>query len=129
MSYSSAKFSDLVGKTVVYVEGLGRNSEKVIFIFSDGTKARLIYHQDCCASCSIEDICGNVVDLINSPILKAEEVSSNDNPPGIEVEYQDSFTWTFYHISTARGTVSLRWYGGSNGFYSEKASFEVEVQE
>ena len=74
----------------------------------------------------LEDIVGDLDDLIDSEILMAEEVTHNsENPKGIEIpEYQDSFTWTFYKLRTMKGSVTIRWYGESNGYYSESVDFE-----
>ena len=85
----------------------------------------MFHDQDCCESVTLEDVCGDLQDLIGSPILEAEEVvSANVNPEGVKVpEYQESFTWTFYKIATAKGRVTLRWYGDSNGYYSESVYF------
>jgi len=70
------------------------------------------------------DVIGNLEDLIGTPIVMAEEVSSEENPVGVEIpEYQDSFTWTFYKLATIKGYVTIRWYGESNGYYSEEVSF------
>lgn len=72
------------------------------------------------------DIVGDIEDLIGSPILLAEEIThDNINPNGVDVpKNQDSFTWTFYKLSTIKGSVTIRWYGKSNGcYYSEEVKF------
>jgi hypothetical protein len=55
-----------------------------------------------------------------------EESTSGENPPGVKVEYQNSFTWTFYRFGTVKGYVTVRWYGESNGYYSESVDFMLE---
>lgn len=127
--YDVTKFSDLLGKTITSIEG-GKGDETLRFECSDGSKYQMHYYDDCCASCSVEDICGDVADLIGSPIVRAEEPSSLDNFDELaeskRVEsYVDSYTWTFYILGTAKGTVTIRWYGSSNGYYSESPTFEA----
>ena len=72
------------------------------------------------------DIAGDLLDLIGRPILLAEEVIyERENPSGVEIPaYQDGFTWTFYKLSTMAGSVTIRWYGQSNGYYSERVTFK-----
>jgi hypothetical protein len=117
-----SKFEDLQGKTLASVSG-GVGDEQIIFVLDSGESYRLYYEHDCCASCSVEDIVGDFADLIGNPLLLAEESTSDKNPEGVTPEYQDSFTWTFYRLRTIKGTVSIRWYGESNGYYSESVSF------
>jgi hypothetical protein len=131
-SKPTPKIEDLIGKTFAKVTGEPGNDE-LKFIMEDGTGYQFHYHPDCCASCDIEDIIGDLSDLEGSPILSAEEVSSEDTPgkvhegtiyTGKPYSYTDeSFTWTFYKFATAKGYVTVRWYGKSNGYYSESVDF------
>lgn len=116
-------FSSIIGKTLSAVTG-EKGDDSIVFECADGS-AYLMYHsQDCCESVSIDDIEGDFSDLIGLPITLAEESSSDDPIPGQDVgEYCESFTWTFYRIATARGFVVIRWFGESNGYYSESVSF------
>lgn len=106
--------SDMVGKTFSQVIA---NEDSLIF--ANDTEAYLFFHiQDCCESVTIDDICGELSDLAGTPLVKAEEVSDSfDSDP--KEEYDESYTWTFYKFATAKGYVDVRWYGTSNGYYSE----------
>ena len=117
------KFEDLVGKVLVSVEN--KDNEELIFTLDTGEKYKLYHSQDCCEGVSIEDVIGDLNDLVGSPILMAEEVTSDTNPEGITKEYKDSFTWTFYKLATIKGYVTIRWYGESNGYYSESVDWGV----
>jgi hypothetical protein len=116
------KFEELKGKTLSKIED---DTEEMIFTLDNGEKYKLYHSQDCCESVGIEDIIGDLNDLVDSPILMAEEVSyENENPiEAPEKEYQDSFTWTFYKLATIKGYVTIRWYGEGNGYYSESVDF------
>jgi hypothetical protein len=114
------KFENLVGKVVTKIE-ITKNNDEITFECEDSTKFLMLHDQDCCESVYIEDVCGDVKDLIGTPILLAEESTNQDNPLGA---YAESFTWTFYKISTVKGHVTIRWYGESNGYYSESVSFK-----
>lgn len=115
---------ELEGKILKAITGKV-GDEEMIFETKDGKKYRMYHHQNCCESVSVEDICGNLENLIGTPIIKAtEDTNSETNPEGVKPEDQDSFTWTFYNISTIKGDVTIRWYGESNGYYSESVDFE-----
>lgn len=123
MEYTEIK--DLIGKTFVKVE-VSKDRDELIFESVDGKRYVFYHSQDCCESVNIEDICGDLDDLVGTPLVQAEEATSQDNPPGIEPPYQDSFTWTFYKFATAKGHVTVRWYGSSNGYYSESVALREE---
>lgn len=118
------KIEDLIGKILVKVEN--KDNEEIRFTTDNGRVFILYHSQNCCESVRVEDVCGNLDDLVGSPIVRASEDTSNDNPEDVDMSksYQDSFTWTFYNIATAKGHVTIRWYGESNGYYSESVDFE-----
>ena len=90
---------------------------QIKFTSSDGQEYVMYHEQDCCEDVTIEEIIGDITDLLNSPILLAEEVSEEG-----ESEWGTS-TWTFYKLATIKGSVTIRWFGESNGYYSEAVDF------
>jgi hypothetical protein len=121
--YPDTQFSELVGKTLMHVNGAA-GDDKLEFVCSDGSIYIMFHSQDCCESVLVESIVGDVSDLIGSPILLAEESTSDTDPPGITHEYEpESQTWTFYKLATIKGYVDIRWHGESNGYYSESVDF------
>lgn len=131
MTRDDLKISELLGKTLNKIDG-DRNSDEIIFHTTDGHTYRMHHDQDCCESVTIEDIAGDLQDLLHTPITRAEEPSSLDgfdsSKPSSDFS-NDSFSWTFYILGTNKGTVTLRWFGSSNGYYSEKVNFdEVDLK-
>jgi hypothetical protein len=119
-------FESLLGKVLKEVDV---DNDNIKFVTVDGEVYNMYHDQDCCESVSVESVVGDVQDLIGVPLLVAEESSSNENPEGAEVpNYQDSFTWTFYKLATIKGYVDIRWYGESNGYYSESVSLHKVVK-
>lgn len=128
----SCDLKELLGKTVSSIlcnkEGTDTIYE-VHFNCTDETRYILYHDQDCCEWVYLEDICGSWDDLLNSPILQAEEVSQDGQKGSedpAEDESGDVTQWTFYKLATLKGYVTLRWYGNSNGFYSTSVSFARE---
>ena len=113
----------LEGKTLKDIKV--KRNEEIIFTVDDGTKYKMFHDQCCCEHVYIEDICGDIKNLIGSPIVMAEEVSNYDI--GKLDKWDDSYTWTFYKFATIKGYVTIRWYGTSNGWYSEKVDF-IELE-
>lgn len=123
--YDANKIDKLVGKTLTSI--VKSENEQILFTTSEGEIYKMYHDQDCCESVYIEDINGDLDDLIDSPITMAEESTSRDLQEWEDEEdgkYRDSFTWTFYRFATVKGYVNIRWYGSSNGYYSESVSFK-----
>lgn len=116
--FKESEFEDLVGKTLIEIQNDG---EKIKFITSFGLEYQMYHSQDCCEQVSVEEVIGDFADLLNFPILKAEK-RENNNPNASE-----SGTWTFYELATIKGNVTIRWYGSSNGYYSESVDFYKEI--
>lgn len=127
----SIPFEALVGHTIIEVEV--KEPDEIYFALApaegipDGLKLKLHHYRDCCESVTIEDVTGEWSDIIGSPLTMAEEVTDTDSPK-TEVWDEDyshtdeSSTWTFYKLATVKGYVTIRWYGTSNGYYSESVS-------
>lgn len=118
-------FSDLNGKTITRVEGLEAGSDEVRFYCTDGSEYLMYHEQDCCESVSVYDVCGDASDLEGGLVVEAREESNSDKPSDWNPNYEESFTWTFYHRQTTKGHVVIRWLGESNGYYSESVDFKL----
>lgn len=124
------EFETLKGKTITKIVGMIEHSGMVEFYTRCGRKYTMLHFQDCCEDVSIEDVCGDVEDLLDSEIVVAEEVKNDDDvmlaQAILEGNHYESATWTFYKLDTVNGGVTIRWLGTSNGYYSEEVSFIEE---
>lgn len=111
---------ELIGRTIVHAD-CSVGADVARFNLDDGRVCRFWHDDDCCEDVRIEDVIGDIADLVGSPLVP-EEVSEADGPT---VEHVDSYTWTFYRFATVKGTVTIRWLGTSNGYYSEGVSWEI----
>lgn len=120
---------ELVGQTLSRAEGK-KGDWFVAFYAVNGRTFYLKHLQDCCEEVFVEDVCGDMSDLVGSPIVMAEEVTNGDGCPDVPIgEHAGSYTWTLYKLATVKGSVTIRFYGTSNGFYSERVDFVEEVAE
>ena len=88
------------------------SDDEVIFKINAMESYKLYHIPDCCEYVRVEDICGDVIDLVGSRILVAEEVNHRNchTPDGCSLSEDDeSFTWTFYKLDTAKGGITIRW--------------------
>lgn len=110
----------LVGKTMFATI---RDNDKVTMYCEDGRIYTMMHHQDCCETVILEDVCGDLDDLVDTPLVVAEFTTNKDEDPDYE-----SATWTFYKFATIKGYVTLRWHGSSNGYYSESVDLVVDQE-
>lgn len=117
---------EMIGRTFVTITG-DVGSDEMIFTDSDGRWVRFYHSSDCCDCCEsvdVADIIGDLSDLLDSPMVLAEVANSDEMPAPTygsdDHKYEsESYTWTFYRFGTVKGTVTVRWLGESNGYYSE----------
>lgn len=105
---------ELVGKTMVKATS---DHKTVKLLADDGTEYAFCHADEdfADATVTVDDICGNLADLVGSPILKAE-VRTKDGSS----DKCWSGTWTFYTFATVKGYVDIKWFGTSSGNYSEE---------
>lgn len=120
------ELSELIGQTFHFIYVGGR--ELVMNSTSDRT-FKLYHPQECCENVTLEEVIGDLEDLIDSPILQAEQSTRalQDNEEAPRYRYKDDVSeWTFYKLATNKGYVTLRWYGSSNGYYGTQVDL-IEV--
>lgn len=116
---SAYGIENLLGKVV---EEIVYTETEITFHVQGGGTLHMYHDQDCCETVRVEDVVGDLTDLIGSPILLAEEVVG-ETPNDYEFGWTpESYTWTFYKLATIKGYVDIRWLGVSNGYYSESVT-------
>lgn len=115
-------FSRLLGQRLLAVEGMVVGSDTILFRTDRGEWYAMHHWQECCESVELVDVCGDPDDLLRTPILLAEEVAGESGDLDGRDEYWHQ-TWTYYKLATIAGSVTLRWWGRSNGCYSEAVNF------
>lgn len=118
---SSNSLQDLIGGLIfVSVE---RIEESILFKTADGWEFKLLHDQECCESVWLEDVNGDLNDLVGTPIVVAEKRSNVASPNGDDND--DSPCWTFFCFRTIKGSVDIAWCGTSNGQYRVDADMRV----
>ena len=114
-------FNWIIGKTFTEVKQVNNYGDELHFVSDEGTF--VFYHdQNCCESVGIEEVHGDLNDLVGAPLLVAEERTETGETADA---WADSQTWTFYEFRTIKGSVTVRWLGTSNGYYSERVDYKL----
>ena len=98
--------------TFKYIE---QNDDYVLFVDCYDRRWKLEHTQECCEEVFILDVCGDWADILNEIVYYDAIEEQNDGGQGSE-------TWSFYKFRTRLGEVVVRFYGTSNGYYSETAT-------
>lgn len=119
---------------VVKVEGCFRDSERMLIYCKNGKVVEFFHDQECCESVWIEDgeMLLNGIDIFTDcEWCKLEIAEQSDEYEDCKPipKHDDSFTWTFYKFTTNKGYDTIRWYGTSNGCYSESVDMRIWGQE
>jgi hypothetical protein len=110
----------LIGKVLTKID-VHANNKIIMFHTKCGEKYKMYHDQGCCEEVYIDDIVGDLINLLGYPVTMAEKIGNVNEP--CKSDYEESFTWTFYKLATVKGYVTIRWYGKSNGYYSEDVDF------
>jgi len=109
------------GEVLLGVEISKDNGFDAILFNCIDKQFKMYYEPECCAVAELVETIGDWNDLLGQEITTAEERCRR----ATENECSESGTWTFYEIASPLGSVTLRWLGESNGYYSESISFEL----
>lgn len=105
----------IIGLTI---EKIDASEFEIIFRTRDKRKFVMYHEQDCCEAVWVEDIAGDLDDLVGAPLVRAEERAEWDE------HYDENRKWTFYEFATIKGSVTIRWCGSTDGPYGVEVTFK-----
>jgi len=112
------EFSDLIGKTIIHIEGLEPSNDHIKF-YIDNNK----YYQMCNfwrefeEDVYIKEVEGDIKDLIGTPIVEAEVVKEDSKE-------RECLHYTFYKFRTNKDYFTITWTCNDSAFYSQDVDFE-----
>ena len=95
----------------------------VHLVLENGHIISLYHEQDCCEEVFIADGLDDLSKLKGERLIDISTVTEDVSDEDKKCRKSESATWTFMNVYTDKDTVQLRWYGSSNGYYSEDATF------
>lgn len=117
--------SNIINRTITGVDiATYDGNDAVVLYFDNGYYFAMYHSRMCCENIELidedNDDYQSLRGLVGAKLLKIEVTSNKPEVPEAESE-----TWTFYNLVTTRDVVQLRWYGSSNGYYSEEVYDKV----
>ena len=107
----------LVGQEIVKIKR-ATEPDSLTFYCKSGDVFLMYHEQDCCEDVFLESVDEEELKaILHSEVVLAEEATQSSS--------EDYGTWTFYTIMTKKSCLSIRWYGESNGYYSEEVDFRL----
>jgi hypothetical protein len=111
----------LIGKVVSRIERLVQ-SDEVHFYLDSGEVLRMWHYQACCEEVVLESV-DTELSEVEGTIKRFEETT-------LEVSSDEQWTSaTFYNITIGSTMFNMRWYGSSNGYYSESVDLNLYSKE
>lgn len=95
----------------------------VHLVLENGHIISLYHDQDCCEEVFIADGLDELLKLKGERLIDISTVTEDVSDEDKKCRKSESATWTFMNVYTDKDTAQLRWYGSSNGYYSEDATF------
>lgn len=114
------KVTDLIFKDMTFQsveKGYDRYGDFILFK-TDKKHYKMFHRQDCCENVFIQDIVGDLDDLVNSQIIVAELFEKEEKECGHDVLY------SFYTFRTNKGTVQIIWGADLETHYSVSVDIE-----
>jgi hypothetical protein len=104
--------STIIGQKILKIK-ISEDKCTILF-YTDKSKFIMHHGQECCEDVHLEEVHGgDLTDLEGTIITSAsEDICSNEEG-----------TLTFYRFGNKDITLTIRWIGTSNGYYSENVSF------
>lgn len=113
-------YNELVGEVLTHIDENADNGE-ILLTTESGRQFKIYHYQDCCESVYIEGTDGDWNQLLNKKLIA---VDCDYEDGGDKEAYDSSSTRTIFTFKVNDATVINKWFGSSNGYYSETASLE-----
>jgi hypothetical protein len=100
---------------------VNHDKSEILLVNKWGGQCKLFHDYCCCEHFEFLDLDVDELyqTLYHKPITQVELVTKEKDDTKDDPQY-GSGTWSYFKLSTNNGTVTLRGYGSSNGFYSEE---------